>query len=108
MFKLNNILILSIGILFIGCMPKPYIPDQKPNIIFPTFNTENLSYKQNAEITVFPIRTDKNETAYVLKEIDYNKWKLQSLENTKDYNSLIDSIKQFNVRVKEKENEYNK
>lgn len=99
---------IMIGFVLTGCQPEPFVPDQKPLIIFPTFNTGAIQYKQDLNITVYPIKAEGNTTAYVLKEYDYNAWKLKSKTDTKDFNSLLDSIKEFNIKLKEKEAEYNK
>jgi hypothetical protein len=84
------------------------MPDQKPKIIFPIYNTNNIEYKRHIEIEVYPMLDDNNTTVYILKEEDYKKWKTHSIEAVKDYNSLLDSITYFNAKVKEKEIEYNK
>lgn len=102
-------LIGLLGVLvFAGCYPpSPVIPDPQP-VIFPTFSTALIDRKQNLDINVYPMKAEGNTTVYILKENDYQSWKLKSLTDTKDFNSLLDSINSFNIEVKKKETEYNK
>ncbi len=100
-------LFFMFGWFLAGCAPEPTIPDPQP-VIFPTFSTALIDRKQNLDINVYPMRAEGNTTVYILKEQDYQAWKLKSLTDTKDFNSLLDSINYFNTEVKKKEAEYNR
>lgn len=99
-----------VAIAFTGCFwsEPDCSPSIRPNVHFPTFDTTGLEKKDNTITIGYPTTSTEGEELIIYKKLDDDKRNYNSMLNVRDFNSLLESIEDFNYKLKLIEVKYNK